>query len=122
VNPNSVHQLWSDWTFRIYTGRIVPLKTVQYNAMRWARLGFGSVGEMKVSLETYGYKMKLRVEGVPANEPRYVETVKQQFRDTFVRNFGPLAAGRVDVRILAGETGERKPYSQMIGIPSIKVM
>ena len=134
-NPNSSHQLWSRWTFTIYQGgREQDHSDVKFNAARWLRLGFGSVGRASVKENVItvttpdGEKHLERVfviiaevEGAPANDPSYVANVRQEFLNRFVASgWGPLATGTVTVDIMAGEAGDGKPPRQLLVLPSIR--
>lgn len=134
LDPNSQHQLWSHWTFTIYEGgRHAPYADVVTNARHWIRAGFGTVGECRVcerlvtargsddeAFLQQVYIIEARVEGVPAHDPGYVASVRRQFLQRFVApGWGPLAAGDVQVKVLAGDTQDGKPRAQLIVMPSI---
>lgn len=121
VNPNSQHQLWSRWTFSIFElGKRVPFADVRVNAARWLRKGFGSVGRAKVDKTMTGYEITLEVEGVPAHDPAYVASVKDEFQRHFVeKGWNAMTVGTADVAILAGDAQDGKPASQLVVMPSI---
>jgi len=96
----------------------VPRATVEYNLAKWVRMGFGSVGEMHISRTAQGWRADLHVEGTPANEPSYVEHVRQQFDRFVAMGWGLAAWGHVDARVLAGAQ-ERGPAAQWVSIPTI---
>lgn len=123
MNPNSEHQLWSAWTFRVFdAGRLVPRADVETNAARWLNKGFGSVGAIQCSRTRNGWLIRARVEGAPAHDPAYLQRVCSEFQTRFVaQGWGPMATSRVEVRILAGHVQDGKPPSQWIDAPTIKL-
>lgn len=123
MDPNSQHQLWSYWTFTVReAGRTAPRADVELNAARWLRGGFGSVGEVKVTRAIEGWRIEARVEGVPAHDPGYVASVRQQFQERFVaQGWGPLATSTVRARVLAGDVQDGNPRAQLVMLPTIRV-
>ncbi len=121
MDPNSQNQLWSRWTFEVFEcGRRVPAKDVEYNVARWLAKGFGSAVRVRVLSKSFGWRIRVDVEGKPAHDPDYVERVRQQFAEHFVRKgWGPLAWSQVFVRILAGSEQEGRPAKQWVEIPTI---
>ena len=121
MDPNSAGQLWSRWTFTIFdVGKHPPLKDVEYNALRWLRKGFGSVGHANVIEKIKSWEIVAEVEGAPAHDPIYQKAIRQQFQKTFVeKGWGPLAVGIVEVNILAGNVQEGTPRSQLVVMPMI---
>lgn len=120
VDPNSQHQLWSHWTFRVAGGRALPAGPVRENAARWLRKGFGSVGQARVRRTLAGWIIEARVEGVPAEDPAYVVQVRKAFRKFVEQGWGPMAVDDVGVRILAGGDG-RKQLVVMPGLHEVSV-
>lgn len=120
MDPNSRHQVWSYWTFFVFEfGKHVPKPDVEYNAARWARQGFGSVGSMRVTQTTYGWKLELKVEGAPVQDGLFVSKVREQFRRNFVeKGWSKLAASHVVVHLLAGERDGAQP-DQWVELPRI---
>lgn len=135
MDPNSAHQLWSHWTYRVHEGgRHLPAGEVLDNARRWARLGFGSVGQIRhrVGWETDTlpqgrpfrervHTIELQVEGVPAHDPAYVAAVHQGFAEFVAKGWGPTGFAEVTVAILAGDLQEGKPRAQLVVMPSIRL-
>lgn len=120
-NPNTQHQLWSKWVFTVAEGgQHPPFAVVRDNFARWARLGFGSVGQVKVEETLRGYTMTLIVEGAPAHDPAYVSSVDRAFdRDFVTKGFGRFALGAVSARVLAGDQQDGRPRAQMLVLPTI---
>lgn len=132
MNPNSANQLWSRWTFEIdELGRHVPRADVELNALRWLRKGFGSAGRARLTeIQTYPFprgrrmgttwRIDVLIEGKPAHDPAFVQSVATQFgRDFVSKGWGPLAQSRVTAEVLAGSKQDGKPPAQMIELPTI---
>jgi len=121
MNPNSEHQLWSEWRFEIWDNGLHPsLTEVTDNARRWLNRGFGSVGQMKVDEKVHTWRITAIVEGVAANDPLFVKGVRRQFQQNFVEpGWGPLAVSSVEARILAGDEGKSRPPAQLVVMPMI---
>lgn len=124
IDPNSQHQMWSRWIFTVReAGRHAPFEDVKSNAARWARLGFGSVGRIRVVENLQGFVITVEVEGPPAHDPQYVEKVKLEFQQNFVnKGWGNFATGTVKVKILAGDKQDGRPADQLIVLPRLRVM
>jgi hypothetical protein len=123
VSPNTRSQEWSYWRFEIQeTGRRQGRKSVELNAARWLRKGFGTVSEGKVTATLDGWRIEARVDGESAADPNYVESVRRGF-DRFVRQgWGLGAVGRLaECRVLAGDVAIG-PRAQMIVLPTIKLL
>lgn len=122
IDPNSQHQLWSRWTFEIFSTKRQSLTEVLDNARRWLRQGFGSVGHVRVSKRIWSWVIIAEVEGMPAHDPDFVASVRRQFQHNFVElGWGRLGWGRVKVEILAGDKQDGNPPSQLVVIPTVKV-
>lgn len=123
MNPNSDHQIWSAWTFSVHeAGRHVPRADVELNVARWLRAGFGSVGEVRVRPMPYGWRIEALVEGAPAHDTAYVESVRLQFQQRFVaQGWGPLASGSVTVKVMAGDVQDGKPPAQVVIVPQLRL-
>lgn len=123
MNPNSSHQLWSRWTFRVYeAGKHPPLGEVKLNAARWLEQGFGSVGRAKVEELVRGYRITAEVEGPPAHDPQYVQSVRRQFRNFVEKGWGPLATSSLKAVVLAGDRQDGKPLDQLVVIPKERLV
>lgn len=119
VSPNTAHQEWSHWTFKVKeAGRHIPRADVELNAMRWLRMGFGSVGEARITQTPTGWKIEARIEGESAADPNYVRSVRHAFREFVRKGWGLGAVATMGVKILAGDvpSGAR---AQLIVMPTI---
>lgn len=122
MNPNSQHQLWSEWTFNVWdSGKHPSYNEVLDNTRRWLRKGFGSVGEMKVEEKVRSWHIVVRVEGVPATDPNYQVQVHESFQRFVEQGWGILAVGVVDVKILAGDEEKGEPPAQLVVLPIINL-
>jgi hypothetical protein len=115
-NPNGAKQLWSRWEFKIReAGKRPALAEVELNVGRWLRAGFGSAGRARVVRTVLGWRVDLIIEGPPAHDPGYVESVRRDFQAKFVeKGFGQFASSEVSVRVLAGDVEDGKPRAQMV--------
>lgn len=122
MDPNSEHQLWSYWRFEVVDLRAHlrrrSLANVRENVHRYFQMIFGSVGQARVTQKVSKWIIELRVEGVPAQDPEFVESVKKDFEEKFVfQGFGPMATVSLTTRILAGDAQDGKPRKQLIVAP-----
>lgn len=121
MNPNGQNQLWSRWTFVVREcGKHVPRKDVEYNVAKWLRIGFGSVGSVRVRRRGLEWVIDFIAEGKPAHDPQYVAHVRREFEQRFVANgWGMGALGTVSARVIAGSLQDGRPSEQWVGIPAI---
>jgi hypothetical protein len=135
MNPNSQHQMWSKWTWkitppktnmpsfgrahRISRGRIEQVKT---NIARFANKCFGTNGQMNVLQYTDGSVLvRVRVEGHPVHDPAYVIHVREAW-DVFLRNgFGQRSTIEFSAKLEAGDVQDGKPADQMIILPPLQI-
>jgi len=125
VDPNSTHQRWSDWTFRIHspTRRPGP-REVRDNARRFARAVFRStVGQLRLRLDGQGtYEVRIRIEGPAVYDPGYRASVERTWFEKFVRpGFGPDATMTMTARHLAGSPQDGRPAAHLIVAPAIAI-
>lgn len=117
IDPNSAHQLWTRWTFRV-NGRRVPFAEAKLNIARWLSKGFGSVGRASITERATGQIVTVcEVEGAPAHDPGYVASVRRSFRQFVAQGWGVAAVESVDVEILAGDTQDGRPPAQLVVMP-----
>jgi hypothetical protein len=122
VNPNSTHQRWSLWQYRVApTGgrRPVPL-VVKLNVARFGRLVFGSASQMRLrQMPDDVWEITVRTEGHPVHDPSYTEWMHAQWRTFLSLGFG--AACRIDVhaRLEAGDQQDGRPADQLIILPTV---
>lgn len=129
IDPNSQHQRWSRWIFIVKADRKIPTeREARENFFRWCATGFQStVGrgrcERRASWGGIYYRFVIEIEGPPAHDPEYVESVKAQFQKHFMaKGFGQGAQlHRFRVILLAGDTQDGKPPEQMIVLPTINL-
>jgi hypothetical protein len=122
MNPNSQHQVWSEWEFTIHEfARFPSFQEVAYNFAKWARKGFGSAGEVQIRRILSGWELKMRIEGLPVQDKSFISHVRKAFVEDFVRKgWGDLAAfGKVKARLLAGYTENNKPAHQWLELPHL---
>src|ERR1041384_418336 len=129
MNPNSAHQRWSLWEYRVYPSQTHrPLyRDVKANCARFGRLMFGSASEMHVlcGRDEYGrlyWEIKVRSEGHPVHDPRYVEWMHGVWRQFFQNGFGQTCDVWPHARLEAGDREDGRPPDQLIIMPSVKFM
>lgn len=124
IDPNSQHQLWSRWEFRVSSPKSVPLDDVRDNAARWLRKGFGSVGRARVTRRIEDGSLvtliEAEVEGIPAHDPGYVQSVRNGFAKFAAAGWGVTADASVKVRILAGDQQDGRPAAKLVVMPQPK--
>ncbi len=116
MDPNSDHQLWSKWIFTVAEiGKHMPFADVKHNAARWIKMAFSKpIGRMKVEEHIRSYVITADIEGLPANDPEFIQIVKLQFQRDFVdKGWGLGAEGCVNTTILAGDEQDGKPAKQL---------
>jgi hypothetical protein len=92
--------------------------------MRYFRAGFKTdVAQVRCDRAGKEYTLTIRVEGPPATDPFYRDTVRSDFKERFMKpGFGNGAWLRTfDVVILAGDAENGKPPEQMLMMPTIKL-
>lgn len=124
MNPNSQHQIWSQWEFVIQADIKRPAyDECKENFRKWVEMGFKTkMGRGKILMWPNGkYHFVVQIEGPPAHDPEYRESVKANFAEHFVtRGFGSGAVlEQFEVGILAGDSEDGKPPSQLIVIPKL---
>lgn len=118
LDPNSDHQMWSRWTFSIAErGRHVPRTDVEFNVANWLWKGFGSVGAAKVDATERGWRIECHIEGPPAHDPEYVNSVRHEFNRFVFSGWGLGAMGTVEAKVLAGDQQDGVPRQQLIVMP-----
>jgi hypothetical protein len=125
MNPNSAHQRWSFWQYRIYPGgtKRPDFATVKQNAARFGLLLFGSASEMRVVQKTDDdarlyWEISVRTEGHPVHDPLWVEWVHAQWRRFLVHGFGDSEV-LCHARLEAGDRQDGTPADQLIILPAL---
>lgn len=126
MNPNTVHQVWSRWEYRIYSDHQPDYQTVKANCARFGRTLFGSVSAMRITQRTDGdgrlhWQIEVMTEGHPIQELLYVEWVHAQWRRFLLEGFGHTAEIRSHARLDAGERSDGLPADQLIILPPLIV-
>lgn len=125
MDPNSTHQLWSRWQFGIkaHASKRPNFVIVAENARVYFKKLFGVVGRARCDQQDLHYLVTCEIEGPPAHDPDYVERVKQDFIERFMRQgFGPSARlERFEVMVLAGSKQDGQPADQLLVMPHFSV-
>lgn len=123
MNPNSVNQLWSRWTF-VVTPKVwktYSFESVRVTCARFARLVFRSATEMKVEEKLRHYVIDVRTEGHPVHDPQFVERVRVMWQKMFEGNFGNGVRVELTTKLEAGSRQDGTPSDQLVILPSIPV-
>jgi hypothetical protein len=128
MDPNSQHQRWSLWEYRVYpdTTRRPTYHDVKRNAARFGRLLFGSASEMRIVCATddHGrlyWEVAVLTENHPVHEPLYVAWMHKQWAKFFRRGFGPACEIRPHARLEAGDRQDGRPADQLIILPTLAI-
>lgn len=130
IDPNSAHQLWSRWTFKLKSptlARQPPQTPLHVAFQRWCSSTFGSVGQAHADEWEHthaptgtkvakGYILWAEVEGPPSTDPSYHVFIRKQFRLFVDLNWGRDVLFEMDVNILAGDAEDGKPPRQLVVI------
>jgi len=124
MDPNSQHQLWSRWHYRVYpaAGTSPRFSQVKLNCARFGRLLFGGASEMLLEQiappggRAY-WDVQIRTEGPPAHDPQYVVWMHVQWDRFFRHGFGATCDVQSAVKIEAGSRQDGKPADQVIMLP-----
>jgi hypothetical protein len=126
VNPNSSHQRWSFWQYRVYPdpAHRPSFWAVKPSAARFGRLMFGSVSEMKIEQATDDtgrlyWQISILSEGHPVHDPLYVGWMHTQWGRFLREGFGHSCEIRSHARLEAGDRQDGTPADQLIVVPSI---
>lgn len=125
MNPNSAHQRWSLWQYRVYPDATKrPLSSdVTANCARFGRLLFGSASEMRIVGGTDAdarryWEITVRAEGHSVHDPSYVEWMHAAWQRFLLQGFGPTAEVRAHARLEAGSREDGTPPDQLIILPA----
>jgi hypothetical protein len=126
VDPNSAHQVWSFWEYRVYPDgtKRPPFALVKANCARFGRLVFGSASEMRITEATdargWYWEVAVRTEGHPVQDPRYTEWLHAQWRRFLHHGFGGAAEIHAHARLEAGDRQDGTPADPLIILPSLE--
>lgn len=129
MDPNSTHQVWSEWTFTVTTPPS-PLRRRSFREMesavaRFLRRLFGSVGRAKLAetatasnLDANCWAVTAQVEGANVTDPAYRAYVQEAANTFFVTGLGPRTIVTVTATLLAGSPENGKPPAQWLAMPA----
>jgi hypothetical protein len=126
MDPNSAHQLWAKWTFRVLPSGVKtpPFAQVKHAAAVFGRSMFGSASAMRVT-ETFdrqaGFVIEVRSEGRPAHDPSLVTFMRDQWSSWAQKGFGSGTTVDMDVKVEAGDRQDGRPREQLIMIESLAI-
>jgi len=115
MNPNSAHQIWSQWHYTVAAVREPSLTLVRDNCARFGRRAFGSAAQMRVQP---AWTIAILAEGVPVWDAAFVTWMHARWRRFLSNGFGADAVITSTARLMAGPV-ESRPPDQMIIVPAI---
>lgn len=123
MNPNSQHQRWSKWVFRILPGELKrpTYCDVKHNAAKFGRLKFGMTTVMNVE-QQYNRETKktewvimARTEGHPVHDPDFVSFMHQEWTRFALMGFGVGTECKLEqAKLEAGSRQDGSPTDQLI--------
>ena len=122
MNPNSAHQMWSLWTFRVKPGRtsVYSVGDLKHNLGKFSRKVFGSASQMKIEVQN-GLVFMVRTEGHPVHDAQYVEYVRKLWNDFLTVGFGVGTEVTLEAKLEAGSRQDGSPSEQLIILPPVRV-
>ena len=128
MNPNSQHQRWSLWEYRVYPDAMhrPPFGMVKENAARFGRLMFGNASQMRIRCATDAYcrlfwEIAVLSEGHPVHDPQWTEWMNAQWTQFFRKRFGASCEVQCHARLEAGDREDGRPPDQLIVLPGLKL-
>ena len=125
MDPNSSHQRWSFWEYRVYPAfaQRPAFALVKANCGRVGRLLFGSTSRMRLRCATDAtgrlyWEIAVLTEGHPVHDPQYTEWMHTQWRTFFQRGFGACEV-HAHARLEAGDRQDGTPPDQLIIMPPL---
>lgn len=126
MTPNSAHQWWSLWQYRVYrdSTRQPDFATVKALCARFGQQLFGRASQMRIVYRTDGlgcpcWEISIRTEGHPVHDPQYVAWMHDAWRYFFARGFGPSCLVQAHARLEAGDRQDGTPPDQLILLPAL---
>ncbi len=121
MNPNSQHQLWTMWEYSVIPDppRHPSFAQVQANCVRFARLAFGSAGQIRIVQQRRAWHVKVLAEGLPGHDPAFADWMHAQWLRFFQNGFGAACRVTHSVKVMAGDAQNGLPPEQMLIVPTI---
>lgn len=131
MNPNSQHQLWSKWTYRVRPDpRHHPtMADVQLNCARFGKKAFGEAAQMRIRFQQIAIGVGMRLhdvweisvlaEGLPAHEAPFAEWMHAKWLRFFRNGFGVGCRVTSEAHVMAGDVQDGRPPDQMLIVPTI---
>lgn len=128
MDPNSQHQTWSLWVFKVIPGdktKHPSVQEVKWNCWKFGRQPeiFGQTGQMHVERVPRDigefWIIKYRVEGKEVFDPQLVKVYKAAWAKFFTNGFGAKTYVECEVKHEAGDKQDGKPPDQLIIIPPV---
>jgi hypothetical protein len=129
MDPNSQHQSWSKWSYRVYpeAARRPSFAMVKLLAARYARELFGAASQMRIRYGTDDagklcWDFEVLSEGHPVHDPDFVDTIHRLWAAFLKTGFGGgCKITRATAELKAGAREDGRPADQLIILPSLAV-
>jgi len=121
MNPNSQHQLWTMWDYTVVPDppRHPSFAQVRENCVRFARLAFGSAGQIQIVQKRRSWHVRVLAEGLPGHDPAFADWMHAQWLRFFQHGFGARCHVTNAVKLMAGDPQTGRPADQMLIVPTI---
>jgi hypothetical protein len=122
MNPNSSHQIWTQWKWTVRPGRPMrrPFEEVRLNVARFTANAFGSTTRLRIGETASDYVVEVTTEGAPLHDPGYRAHMERHWEQFFIAGFGEATEIQLETAWLAGSRQDGKPPAQWIEIPIIR--
>jgi hypothetical protein len=117
MDPNSLNQWWSLWTWQIVPGHRghPPYATVKLAAAAFGRQCFGAATAMRVNQRVHDWQIGVRSEGHPVHDPTFVSAMHARWRAWVTLMFGPGSRVRlVTAKLEAGSRQDGTAAEQLV--------
>jgi hypothetical protein len=125
MDPNSQHQEWSEWKFRVVAAEHPPFRVALDHLRRATLAEFGSHGRMRARVTQAFFEVEIQAEtsGRSVLDPAWCRHVQLELlkavRAIWLKGFQSLVW--FPPRLLAGNPENGQPRSQWIDIPALPV-
>ena len=118
MNPNSGHQRWSRWIYRVEAPGSPRLEIVRQSCRAFGWRRFGSVSVMRVERKPPGlWEIAILSEGHPVHDPGYARWMHGELRRFLTAAFGPEAKITTTASLVAGSRDDGTAPDQLIIMP-----
>ena len=126
-NPNTQHQIWSKWSFRVKLGSKIPprIEVTRFECARFGRVAFGTYDsngtQMRVDRSREGYIVEVMTEGWAVHDIAFREHMRMNWEKFFVAGLGPGTVVEMEAKLMAGNRQDGKPAEQLLVLPELEL-